>query len=921
VRRIGKTAQIRSFATDLNRVRLNAIAKIVIASAATSGLVAVLLAANAAGRPSSRQIVVAATFCVLLIANWRWPLVMYREGQSEGVQLDEGFFVILTILVPGPLLVLGFAVATVAGQLVRRRPLAKSLFNSGQFVTAAAAGSAVAHLISPSIGPHPAALGAVLAGVAVFVIVNNLFLVAILTATGTPWRSSLVDGWQIRVLMLAGSISVATTTALVAAAYPWSLALSVVPLLILRQVLSGHFQARHDRTRLTGLFEATLEANRSMGSGKVSDNILGSARTLLRCPDAELTSHPPGPDQLGATLGFDHDDMWLVVSGRDRQEPFDDADGKLLEALAAVGNAALTNASLYEEGRYQRKRLAAITSSLGEGVCALNPQGRITFLNRAAAEMLGTSPIPAEADLNTSLDSVALPLAPPFLQAPGLRAMQGGASVRSDDTTFQRADGTTLPVALTASPIQGDHGTTGAVVVFRDITERKAFEEQLARHAFSDALTGLANRRLFLDHLEHAVRRSPRSGETHAVIFADVDRFKVVNDSLGHHVGDQLLISIAERLRSSVRPGDVLARLGGDEFTILLEGVDGPGDAFAVALRVREALRAPIPLADGHDVVVTMSLGIALSSPTSTRDDLLRDADVAMYHAKTAGRSGGIEVFEPATMGARSAQRVELESDLRRALERDELEVYYQPVYSAAGHQIIGAEALVRWNHPTRGLLAPAEFITVAEETGLILPLGRAVLETACRQTQTWRDTFDALLSIAVNLSPRQFRQPDLMDQIEHVLHETGLDPRQLCLEITESMAMDDIDGTTAVLARLKQLGTRLAIDDFGTGYSSLGYLKQFPLDVVKIDRSFVDGLDLNAVDSAIIAAVVTLARSVGMTTVAEGVETLAQLKHLQTLGCDALQGYYLSRPLPAAALERLLAEGAAFIRARPGAA
>ncbi|HZU80296.1 MAG TPA: EAL domain-containing protein, partial [Acidimicrobiales bacterium] len=489
------------------------------------------------------------------------------------------------------------------------------------------------------------------------------------------------------------------------------------------------------------------------------------------------------------------------------------------------------------------------------------------------------------------------------------RAMTTGTTVTSYDTRFERTDGSQFFVAFTASPMMSDGQANGAVLVFRDITERKAFEEQLTRHAFHDSLTGLPNRRLFLDHLDHALRRSSRSHEMHAVLFADVDRFKVINDSLGHHAGDRLLVAIAERMRASLRPGDVLARFGGDEFTILLEGLCSTEDAVAVVTRLLAEISRPVTLPDGHEVVASMSVGIAVTGPGKSRDDLLHDADVAMYRAKGKGRGGQYEVFDALAMGNRSAERIELEAALRKAIEDDALDVHYQPVFRVDDGTIVGAEALVRWSHPERGLLAPASFIGLAEESGLIIALGNRVLEHACRQARAWFEEFGVPLSVAVNLSARQFQQPALAEQIEEVLQRTGVRPSQLCLEITESMAMDDIERTRSVLVRLKSLGVRVAIDDFGTGHSALGYLTQFPVDVVKVDRTFVDQVETDPVKSAIISAVIRLAEAIGTTAVVEGVETEGQLEHLRALGCPQAQGYFLARPQSAERVRGLMAD------------
>jgi diguanylate cyclase (GGDEF)-like protein/PAS domain S-box-containing protein len=856
------------------------------------------------GPPPGRQLIVMAVFEVLVVAGWLRPLIIYVGDQSEAVHLDEGFFVALVLLVPARATVVTFALATVIAQAVMRRPLVKSTFNVAQTLISVGAGVGVFQLLLPAGAPLGSKIGPALVGAAVFFTVNSVCVSAILAATGASARSALLDGLNVRLLLVGGAVIVAITTAVVVSTYLWTIPLAVLPLLMLRQVLSGHFEARHDRTRLEGLFQTTLEANRTMGKEAVTEAILNSARTLLRCPEAALVENRSENEALSAAMSLSDDSLWLTVSGRSRGEPFDHADQALLEALAAVGTGALSNAALYQEVDNQRERLSTITSSLGEGVCAVSRGGEMTFINPAASTMLGWDGLHSLGDLDLMSKLDLGRTAPSFILAPAMRAMATKETITSYDTRFERASGEFFDVAFTVSPVVGGDGPTGAVLVFRDISERKQFEEQLARHAFHDTLTGLANRRLFLDHLDHALRRSERSGERHAVLFIDVDRFKRINDSLGHNAGDLLLIAVTERLQAALRPGDVLARFGGDEFTVLLEGAGAAEDAVAVAQRILDQLLDPISLPEGHEVIVAVSIGIALTSPDKTRDDVLHDADVAMYQAKVGGRGGRYEVFDVGAMGARSAERIDLEVALRRALERNELEVHYQPSFSITDGRIVGAEALVRWRHPERGLLEPGQFIALAEDTGLILPLGRIVLEQACRQARAWRETLGLNLEIGVNLSARQFQHAGLADDIEHVLRSSGVDPAQLCLEITESLAVENVERTSEILLKAKALGVRVAIDDFGTGFSALGYLTSFPIDVVKIDRSFVDGVETDPVKSAIVSSVVTLSEAIGTTTVVEGVETQAQLEHVRGLGCQVVQGYYFARPMSVEAFE-----------------
>jgi diguanylate cyclase (GGDEF)-like protein/PAS domain S-box-containing protein len=848
------------------------------------------------GLPGQSAMAIAAVFAVFVAVNMKWPLVVFLDGESEGFDLNEGFFVVLVLLIPSADTLMVFAVATIVGQALMRRPLIKSIFNVGQVLAAVGAGLLVYELINPSghsIGYGR--VGAALAGTAAFYIVNTNAVAMLLRTLGTPWRQTVFGNFSAKMLVVVGGVSLAIPIAALLHFDPRFLPLAIVPLFVVRHLATGHFYAAHDRARLRGLFEATLEINRSLGNDDARVAILDSARTLLRSSDAELAAQKPLGEDLQAPVLLDDGPLWLAVSGRSRTEPFDQADQALLDALASVGSVALANTELYEQVQREREKLSLITHSLGEGVCAVNAIGDITFMNPAGIEMLGWS---VESPPTS---------APHFLANPARRSISAGRSVTSDDTRFQRADGSYFPVTMTASPIGETESPSGAVIIFRDTSERKAFEDELARHAFQDALTGLANRRLLLDHLDQALLRARRSGQQVAVLFCDVDRFKVVNDNLGHQAGDEFLRIIADRLRDLVRPGDTLSRFGGDEFIVLLEGVSSEDGPNRVAEGILEALRRPVSLSDGHEVVATMSIGIAFSEEGKSRDDLLHDADVAMYRAKDRGRGGQFATFDVKAMATRSTERVDLQTELHRALERGEMEVYYQPLISLSDRRVIGAEALVRWNHPRHGTLLPAQFIELAEDSGLILPIGRMVMERACRQARAWHDALNVTIEIGVNLSARQFQQINLAEDIEEILRSTGVNPSQLCLEVTETLAMDDVELTEAILCKLHTLGVRVAIDDFGTGHSSLGYLARFPVDVVKIDQSFVREIEDDPVKSAIVSAVVALSRAIGSTTIVEGVETLAQLEHVRSLGCEVAQGFYFARPMTASAFGNLL--------------
>jgi diguanylate cyclase (GGDEF)-like protein len=446
---------------------------------------------------------------------------------------------------------------------------------------------------------------------------------------------------------------------------------------------------------------------------------------------------------------------------------------------------------------------------------------------------------------------------------------------------------------------------TAVANVLAHAIERRNSEERIRHQALHDPLTGLPNRTLLLDRLNHWLERADRSGGRGAVLFCDLDRFKLVNDGLGHDVGDQLLLAVAERLEASVRPTDTVARVGGDEFVLFCEDIPSEPAALEVVERLMAGLEEPFCLDDGERHV-TVSVGIALATPGDTAGALLRDADAAMYRAKERGRAR-FELFD-AAMRDRTRAWIETERDLRAAIEGGELYNVYQPVVSASG-RTIGFEALVRWSHPQRGTISPAEFIPVAEQSGLIVPVGRIVLEQACRDAVSWpREEGSDSLSVSVNLSPRQVADPTLVGTVAGTLERSGLAPQRLNLEITETVLIENTELALATLEKLKALGTSIVLDDFGTGYSSLGYVKRFPIDVLKIDRSFVDGLGEGGRDSAIVNAVVSMGRALDMQVVAEGVETPEQARRLINMGCQLAQGFLYARPMDADAVPAYLA-------------
>jgi len=446
-------------------------------------------------------------------------------------------------------------------------------------------------------------------------------------------------------------------------------------------------------------------------------------------------------------------------------------------------------------------------------------------------------------------------------------------------------------------------------VLKRSIAERQKSEAQLRHNVFHDWLTGLPNRAFFMERLKSAIAKAKRYKDyLFAVIFIDLDRFKVVNDSLGHMVGDQLLIGTADRLKACLRPEDTVARLGGDEFVILLNNIKSVSDATDVADRIQVRLTLPFNLS-GQEVFTSLSAGIALSTTGYHQpEDLLRDADTAMYHAKCLGKAR-YKIFDP-SMHESAVRLLQLENDLRRAIERQEFQVYYQPIVFLETGRITGFEALIRWRHPTRGLLVPADFISVAEETGAIIPIGYWVLSVACRQLHTWQLEFSTKhLTVSVNLSSKQFSQPDLIEQISCILQESSLDAGSLKLEITETTIMENAESATAMLLQLRDLGIELYMDDFGTGYSSLSSLHRFPVDVLKIDQSFISSMGISNDKAKIVQVIMMLAQNLGMETIAEGVETAEHMAQLKILQCKRGQGYFFSQPVDSKAAGAMIAQ------------
>jgi diguanylate cyclase (GGDEF)-like protein/PAS domain S-box-containing protein len=686
--------------------------------------------------------------------------------------------------------------------------------------------------------------------------------------------------------------------------------------------------------RRTELFQALLEAQREVGEGLL---IVDGERPLY-VNDAFCQITGSSPDELLAlpsifVLVFE--DERAVLSERLREHANEGhvvshletavrhQDGRRVDIEVGVTTLRIgahahrvivardISARKQAEAALRRSedRFRSLVQNSSDLMTILGADGTILWHSPSVERVLG---YPPDALTDTSLYDLvhpedAAPLAAAFAACAADPAAQATADFRC-----RHQDGTWRYLEAIGTNLL-DHPTIGGIVVnSRDVTERKAFEEQLARQAFFDPLTGLPNRVLFMYSIEHALAGARRNKLGVAVMFLDLDGFKLVNDTLGHLVGDQLLIAFGQRIKSCVRPGDTVARLGGDEFTVLLESLPGSDEAERVASRILERLQTPFQF-EGRDLYVSSSIGIAYGTlGAMAPSDLLRYADAAMYRAKSAGKARSV-VFDH-SMHAAFLARAGLEMELRAALDRGEMRLHYQPIADLTTGALVGAEALARWQHPTRGLVLPMEFLPLAEETGLILPLGQWVLEEACRQARAWQDAHPGgpSLAVSVNLSARQFQQQDLVRRVEQALALAGLDPSALRLEVVEAVLIDDPRSTLAKLEALRALGVRVAIDDFGTGCASLSSLRRLPVRSLKLDPSFLGRLDPESV--RVIHAVAMLAHTLGLEVSAEGVETGEQLARLREADLDRGQGYLFSRPLAEDAMGRLLSKGGPLI-------
>jgi diguanylate cyclase (GGDEF)-like protein/PAS domain S-box-containing protein len=551
--------------------------------------------------------------------------------------------------------------------------------------------------------------------------------------------------------------------------------------------------------------------------------------------------------------------------------------------------------------RASEERFRSLVRNASDVIAILDADASFRYVSPSAESVWGMSP----ADLEGKTPfSIVYPQDLAHLQALLDHVCMEEEGSLSGEIRWDRGDDSWSACEIHLSNRLSEPAISGIIMTCRDITERKAIEAQLAHQAFHDALTGLPNRALFMESLGRALTRAQRSMSGVAVIFIDLDGFKVINDSLGHDTGDQLLLAVSEQLGNCIRSGDTVARLGGDEFIILLEDLNDAAAVHEIADRIVRQFAEPIFLNE-REIFTSASLGIAFNGlKDCTPDDLVRAADTAMYYAKNTGKARYV-VFDP-SMNVRALERLELGTDLRHALERNELRICYQPIIDMATGNICEVEALARWEHPRLGMISPLQFIPIAEETGLIVSVGQWILEETCRQLKAWDKDH---IACSVNLSARQLQQDNLVEEIARILEETGIEPGRLKLEITESVMMQEMESTVEKLHQIKALGIQLAIDDFGTGYSSMAYLSSLPVDTLKIDRSFIQKIGQLTDDEAIIRAMISLAKTLNLKVTSEGIETVEQYDYLHQMGSDCGQGFYLSRPLPGSELDFLLTQ------------
>jgi diguanylate cyclase (GGDEF)-like protein/PAS domain S-box-containing protein len=675
-----------------------------------------------------------------------------------------------------------------------------------------------------------------------------------------------------------------------------------------REALNGSFQVDWVRRCSEGLERLAREGKQKVPKA----DAIGAVLVDLFLPDSQgietfdrIFSVAPQIPILVLSAVQDEDIAKLAVQhGAQDYLLKTRLDGYLLpKALGSMVERAANAEALFEE----KERAQVTLNSIGDAVMSTDVWGHVTYLNMVAEGLTGWSREEAAGHPLEDVFRIIDASTREVMQNPMTLAIRENKTVGlTPNCILIRRDGVEAAIEDSAAPIHDRRGqVTGAVIVFHDVSTARALSLRMSYLAQHDSLTDLPNRILFSDRLTEAIAMAHRYRRKLAVLYVDVDRFKHINDSLGHDIGDRLLQSMAARLHACVRSSDTVSRQGGDEFVVLLSEVTHVQDAALIAEKMLLTLRTPHRI-DLHDLHLTVSIGIANYPDDGTEAEvLMRNADFAMYHAKENGRNN-YQFFQP-EMNVRAVERQSLENGLRHAMERQEFVLHYQPKMNLQTRAIIGVEALIRWRHPQRGLVPPAQFIPVAEECGFIVPIGRWVLREACRQARAWYDAGLMPMRLAINISAVELRDRDFVAGVRSILTETGLEPHYVELELTETFLLQDSKSTATVLQALKDLGVGLALDDFGTGYSSLSYLKRFPIDTLKIDQSFVRNITTDADDASIVSAVISMGKSLHMQVVAEGVETQEQLAFLREQSCPYGQGYYFSRPLVAEEITQLL--------------
>jgi diguanylate cyclase (GGDEF)-like protein/PAS domain S-box-containing protein len=831
----------------------------------------------------------AAVLAFALIALHLRPQRMVKASRHiESINLDEVLFVPLLLMLEPMQSLIVATIGSMAGNLAAKRGPMKTVFNLAQMVFATSAAIWVVRALGAQLGPHPRFIDALI-GMVGGVVVTGLTVICVRLIVAfdsgqspIPFLLSIVDivpSWL-------GAVTLGGVAAISVGAVPWSALLIGGLMIFVARAYALSMSELSARRQAEVLQQAIASLRAHTDPELVKSDLIRAAKEIVGAGAAQLVADdeddPPHAYSAPLTRG-----LRIRVTERVGAGNWDERDRAALLALAGVAGDVLRSAEVIA-------RLRTITNSQSEGVIALDMNAKITFANPAAVQML---------NVRRDEELLGHPIQEKLVLRQRRRPIDFAAMVNKQlmtqdaDATLGPPDGDTLDIAYSITPLRAEGAHVGAVLVLRDVTERRAFQDELTRRALHDELTGLPNRRLLLERLDHAMARSSTSGLQHGLLFLDLDRFKLVNDSYGHMIGDKLLIQVSNRLLSGLSPADSVARMSGDEFVILVEDANDLDTMTRVAERLLHILQEPFEV-DSHHIFMSASIGVGLTRDGQGRDETLAMVDAAAYAAKAAGRNCYCVSTDASVDETRA--RLDLEVSLRQGLDENELELHYQPIVTTDGSEVIGVEALVRWRSPKRGMLSPQQFVPIAEETGLIVPMGRWVLEEACRTMRAWTLAHPERkpLSVSVNLSALQFAQHRLPEDVAATLESTGLPASQLTLEITETVLMTDTATTRATLDSLHDLGVRVAIDDFGTGYSSLSYLKKFAIDVVKLDRTFIEGLVTDPVDAEIASAVIRLSGALGIRTVAEGVETDSQRRMLVQLGCPLMQGYLTSRPL-----------------------